>query len=248
MAEKFCLKWNDFQTNVSNTFRKLRTSDNFYDVTLVSDDQQQVSAHKVVLSSSSEYFRNVLTSNKHAHPLLCLNGVNKGDLENILDFIYNGEIQIFQDQLDQFLEIAQRFQVEGLLQGEKENEPEPEQVDSKQFPENNFLDTFPVETGRDIVKTQTQRDQKLIVVDSANFGNLNELDQKINEMFEKIDGGGQTRRCIPCGKITRDTCNAREHAETHIDGLNFPCQFCEKTFRSRNSLRSHTNKRLCMSK
>ena len=144
MAEKFCLKWNDFQTNVSNSFRKLRTSDNFYDVTLVSDDQQQVLAHKVVLSSSSEYFRNVLTSNTHAHPLLCLNGVNKGDLENILDFIYNGEIQIYQDQLDQFLDIAQRFQVEGLLQGEKEeNEPEPkqEQFDSKHFPENNFMDT-----------------------------------------------------------------------------------------------------------
>ena len=50
MSEKFCLKWNDFQTNVSNTFRKLRTSDHFYDVTLVSDDQQQVSAHKVVLA------------------------------------------------------------------------------------------------------------------------------------------------------------------------------------------------------
>ena len=178
--------------------------------------------------------------------MLCLNGVNKEDIENILDFIYNGEIQIFQDQLDQFLDIAQRFQVEGLLQGEKENEPElePEQFDSKDFPENNFKDTFPVETGRDIVKTQ--RDQKLIVVDSANFDNLNELDQKINEMFEKIDGGGQTRRCIPCGKITRDPCNAREHAETHIDGLNFPCQYCEKTFRSRSSLRSHTKK--CFSK
>ena len=44
------MKWNDFQTNVSNAFRKLRTSDNFYDVTLVSDDQQQVSAHKLVLA------------------------------------------------------------------------------------------------------------------------------------------------------------------------------------------------------
>ena len=122
MAEKFCLKWNDFQTNVSNTFRKLRTSDNFYDVTLVSDDQQQVSAHKVVLCSSSEYFKNVLTSNKHAHPMLCLNGVNKRDLENILDFIYNGEIQIFQDNLDHFLDIAQRFKLEGLIR-EKEEHP-----------------------------------------------------------------------------------------------------------------------------
>ena len=91
MDEKFSLKWNDFQTNVSNSFRKLRSNDSFYDVTLVSDDQQQVSAHKVVLSASSEYFKNILTSNKHSHPLLCLSGVNKEDMQNILDFIYNGE-------------------------------------------------------------------------------------------------------------------------------------------------------------
>ena len=88
MAEKFSLKWNDFQTNVSNTFRKLRTSDNFYDVTLVSDDQQQVSAHKIVLSSSSEYFKSILTSNSHSHPMLCLSGVSSTDMKNILDFIY----------------------------------------------------------------------------------------------------------------------------------------------------------------
>ena len=43
MSEKFCLKWNDFQTNVTNSFKQLRNSDDFYDVTLVSDDKQQVS-------------------------------------------------------------------------------------------------------------------------------------------------------------------------------------------------------------
>ena len=67
MAKKFNLKWKGFQSNVTNTFKTLRTFDHFYDVTLVSDDQQQVSAHKVVLASSSEYFKNILTSNKHDH-------------------------------------------------------------------------------------------------------------------------------------------------------------------------------------
>ena len=54
--------------------------------------------------------------------MLCLSGVNKGDLENILNFIYNGEIQIYQDNLDKFLDIAQRFQLQGLIQGKEENE------------------------------------------------------------------------------------------------------------------------------
>ena len=121
MAEKFCLKWNDFQTNINNSFRKLRCADDFYDVTLVSDDQKQVSAHKVVLSTSSEYFKNILKSNKHSHPLLCLNGVNSKDLNNILDYMYNGEIQVYQENLDPFLQIAQRFQLEGLIQNEEMN-------------------------------------------------------------------------------------------------------------------------------
>ena len=121
MAEKFSLKWNDFQTNVANSFRKLRNEDDFYDVTLVSDDRQQVSAHKIVLSASSEYFRTILKSNKHSHPMMCLNGVNELDLKNIIEYIYNGEIQIYQEQLDQFLSMAQRFQLEGLIQGKEVN-------------------------------------------------------------------------------------------------------------------------------
>ena len=43
MSEKFCLKWNDFHTNVSKSFSRLRNENDFYDVTLVSDDQKQVS-------------------------------------------------------------------------------------------------------------------------------------------------------------------------------------------------------------
>ena len=34
--------------------------------------------------------------------MLCLSGVNTADIKNLLDFMYNGEIQIFQDDLEQF--------------------------------------------------------------------------------------------------------------------------------------------------
>ena len=56
MSEKFRLKWNDFQTNITNTFRKLRSEEDFYDVIIVSDDRHKISAHKIVLADSSEYF------------------------------------------------------------------------------------------------------------------------------------------------------------------------------------------------
>ena len=110
------MKWNDFQANVTSSFRKLRTADDFYDVTLVSDDQKQATAHKIVLSASSEYFKNILKSNKHSHPMICLPGVNSNEMNSILDYIYNGEVQIYQENLDKFLDVAQRFHIEGLMQ------------------------------------------------------------------------------------------------------------------------------------
>ena len=88
MSEKFCLKWNDFDTNVTNSFRKLRDEDNFYDVTLVSSDYKQVSAHRLVLSACSDYFRNILTHSKHSNPLLCLEGITSNEISQVLDYIY----------------------------------------------------------------------------------------------------------------------------------------------------------------
>ena len=57
MSEKFCMKWNDFHSNVSKSFGVFRNEEYLHDVTLVSDDQLQVSAHKLVLSASSQYFK-----------------------------------------------------------------------------------------------------------------------------------------------------------------------------------------------
>jgi hypothetical protein len=45
-SEKFCLKWNDFETNISGAFRELREEKDFFDVTLACDDSQ-IQAHKV---------------------------------------------------------------------------------------------------------------------------------------------------------------------------------------------------------
>ena len=41
------------------------------------------------------------------------------ELTNVLDYIYNGELQIYQENLERFLEIAARFQLEGLIGGEQ---------------------------------------------------------------------------------------------------------------------------------
>ena len=96
----------------------MRNEAYLHDVTLVSDDHKTVSAHKFVLSACSEYFRDIFKNNSHSHPLLCLDGISTEDLRNIMEYMYNGEVNIFQDKLDRFLGVAQRFKLEGLIGGD----------------------------------------------------------------------------------------------------------------------------------
>ena len=108
-SEKFCLKWNDFERNASKSFSQLRQQRGLFDVTLVSSDQQQVSAHRLVLSACSDFFKTIFYSNTHSHPLLYLDGVDSREINLMLDYIYQGEVQIYQESLDRFLQIANKF-------------------------------------------------------------------------------------------------------------------------------------------
>jgi len=115
-SEKFCLRWNDFEANVSGAFRELREEKDFFDVTLACEDNQ-LEAHKVIISACSPFFRNVLRRNPHQHPLLYLKGVKYRELVAVLNFMYQGEVNVAQDDLNTFLSVAEELQVKGLTQG-----------------------------------------------------------------------------------------------------------------------------------
>ena len=105
-TEQVCLKWNDFKDNINTTFAALRDDLDLCDVTIVCEDGQQVGAHKIILAASSPFFTNVLEKNKHVHPLIYMRGLKSDDLEAIVDFLYYGEANIYQENLDNFLGIA----------------------------------------------------------------------------------------------------------------------------------------------
>jgi len=114
-SEKFCLSWNDFESNISLSFRELREEKDFFDVTLSCGDEQ-IQAHKLILSACSPFFRSVLKKNVHQHPLLYLKGVKFCDLQAVLNFMYHGEVNVAQEELNSFLAVAEDLQVKGLTQ------------------------------------------------------------------------------------------------------------------------------------
>ena len=119
-SEKFCLKWNAFESNVSSAFRELRDDRDFFDVTLACEEEQ-IQAHKVILSACSPFFKNLLRKNPHQHPLLYLKGISFREIQSVLNFMYHGEANIAQDDLNNFLAVAENLKVKGLTQANSDS-------------------------------------------------------------------------------------------------------------------------------
>jgi len=244
MSEKFCLKWNDFHSNVSKSFGLFRNEDYLHDVTLVSDDHKQVSAHKLVLSACSEYFKDIFKQNNkpNAHPLICLDGISSGDLNNIMDYIYNGEVQIFQENLDRFLNVAQRLKLEGLMGNDNDDaqHDSKEDVNNKMFSKEEEVHYPPTPVSSNNYH-QIQKPREMEAVDKVmvpvSTEDVSEVENTVNQHVEKSSDG--LYKCGLCGKTAKHIRNLKNHIETHLEGLSFPCQLCGKTFRTRNSLAHH---------
>ena len=233
----FCLKWNDFQSNVSNSFSLLRNEDYLHDVTIVSDDNEQIAAHKLVLSTCSEYFKSLFMKNKHSHPLVCLEGLNSDDVKNMMDYMYNGELQIFQDDLDRFLNVAQRFKLQGLINTDPDQEEEvhvreTEHFNNKETDLQDFTKSYRKQTKPDGLERMIAKASTDVKPD-----NISAVDEQIEQnIIKNMDG---TYSCSICGKTSGKKQHAQNHMETHLQGLSFNCPLCDKTYRSRNTLAMH---------
>ena len=236
-SEKLSLKWDDFQSNISNSFGQIRQDQDFSDVTLTCDGDQQVQAHKVILSASSSFFNKLLKKNKHPHPLLYMRGLTNSQLNNLLDFIYHGEVNIYEDNLEEFLDVAQQLQIKGL------NKTEPESKDSKEKVYQ-AKKSEPRTTPNQLLSDSMIFDETALVLAESTVKaktNNAELDETINSMMEKLETGGYS--CNVCGKIEpKFKSNVRKHIESmHVTGASHPCGHCGKSYRSRNSLSNHVS-------
>ena len=112
-AEKFCLRWNDFETNISSAFKEIRDDKDLFDCTL-SCGARQLQAHKLILSACSPFFKTVFKQNPHNHPLLYLKDIQFDHLQSVLNFMYHGEVNVAQEDLNNFLAVAEELKIKGL--------------------------------------------------------------------------------------------------------------------------------------
>lgn len=114
-TQQFCLRWNNYQTNLTCVFDQLLQSESFVDVTLACDGNQ-IKAHKIVLSACSPYFQSLFFDNPCQHPIIIMRDVKWPELKAIVEFMYKGEINVNQDQISPLLAIAEMLQIRGLAE------------------------------------------------------------------------------------------------------------------------------------
>ncbi|XP_033607869.1 protein abrupt isoform X12 [Cryptotermes secundus] len=112
-GEQFSLRWNNFHSNLTSGFHALLQGEDLVDVTLAAAGQF-VQAHKIVLSVCSPYFKELFKVNPCRHPIVILKDVGHKELVAILQFMYQGEVNVQQEELSAFLKTAEMLQIKGL--------------------------------------------------------------------------------------------------------------------------------------
>ena len=246
-ADILSLTWKEFNSTFSGSLEALRRENAFFDVTLVTEDDMVMNAHKVVLSSSSIFFKSVLMKlNSQPNPCLYLSGVSGPDLQVIMDFIYKGEARLYQQQMDSFLMAAAKLKISGLMANSKSSSkklepilpPPPlvmppdfqaiqdslyQEFNVPQFPEPNTSNALALNEPGIVDPIQ---DQSQLITSTE------ELEKKVKELIDGIT-------CKVCGKSIKNRFQLVGHVETHIEGLSYSCTLCDKQYSSRDALRVH---------
>ena len=251
MSEKLCLKWNDFQENVNKAFGNLKEDKEFADVTLACEDGQQLEAHKVILAASSPFFQNILRKNRHPHPLIYMKGAKFEDLLAIVDFLYFGEANVFQENLDAFLSTAEELKLTGLT-GQKDVSGESFEADQTKLSAQPTVkkEKLNINLGQQNYALKKDTDnselnqEMTLSVENFVCQDLQELDIQVKSMMEMSQNLVPSRKekariCKVCGKEGAGF-TIRDHIEAnHLEGVVLPCNACGKTYRSRTALSHH---------
>lgn len=125
--QQFCLRWNNYQSNLTNVFDQLLQSEAFVDVTLACDGHS-VKAHKMVLSACSPYFQTLFFENPCRHPIVILKDIKWPELKAAVEFMYRGEINVLQEQIGPLLKVAETLKIRGLADVNNEMDHNPASV------------------------------------------------------------------------------------------------------------------------
>lgn len=111
----FYLKCNNFNKILSSQYEVLRDEKTLTDITFVCDGRR-VEAHKLVLYACSPFFKQLIEEDLgQKHLVFFFSDVKYEIMKAIIDYMYLGEVHIQNDYLKDFIRVAEKLKIRGLV-------------------------------------------------------------------------------------------------------------------------------------
>ena len=249
--QKYNVNWDTYSDHLQSILQQMLSSNEFADVTLVTDDDKQIKAHRNILSACSPVFKKILQScNTNNHPVIYLRGIRNSEMESLMQFIYMGKTSIYQDRVKEFLMIGNDLEIKDLGKNVEKKVPS---INTNPVMTNCVTDVnddkdviFSNETNKEMTNDDTNDDdvflKRSFEEDYLSSVNLTG-DEKENTNFaskSEIKISNDTSwQCPHCDKSFSDRLTLHSHQKHKHKGLNYFCHRCEFECKDVPKLISH---------
>ena len=226
------LDWNTFQSHLLYTSQELHRDKLFADVTLVSEDLIQLKAHKTVLSSASEFFKDLFIKDGCDSSFLILSGVQTKDLQAVIDFIYLGGTKLAEEHIDSFIETAGHLGIKQLQMPQEEslvdNSSKNQEKEEKEGKVKSDI-SYNIENQYNNL-ANLQSDQQIPAYNQ-------DIEGVFHEFFSNEES--KSSKCEQCSSTFVNNWSLRRHISTVHNKLTFECDKCLRKLSTLDSLKRH---------
>ena len=250
--EPLNLNWHTYNDHLKEMMQNLMHSSESVDVTLVCEDRTKLKAHKFVLNACSPVFQSIINDLPQIDPVIYLRGVLAPEMKSILQFMYLGQASIYQDRINDFLNVAKSLEIKEIS---KELDHEyPESINDQEYDkiiEPNIGNLHEANT------TNTSNVEGEIVHKTSKFISFRNKDGRFScdrcdkhyndkgTLHKHIQSAHEGIRflCDDCGYIAPHKSKLSRHIQSIHDGVKFPCDLCDFKASRKDSLNNHKEKR-----
>jgi len=258
--------WPTYTENLQKILQDMLMKNELADVTLVCDDQRQFKAHKVVLSACSAVFKNILNDHLQNSSIIYLTGIQHEEMKSILEFMYCGATNLHQHRKNDFLNVAQSLEIQGITTKVMSDEnvtsnefdtTENEFESLKSEPENDTEDNGSINDtsifncdhcksqfageGYLIKHIQTKHQGVKYVSNGYFVANRQFYQTKHENMFlrKQIEVQGKSHACNKCDKKYGTASHLKDHVLAKHTSVRYDCNYCDYKASYQNGLKKH---------